>query len=621
MSPTSNLYAGGLILISGSNFTQAAAPSLRVTIVNPNTAAQQVYYLPMTVSSNVLMQATLDIYNQTDGSPVVVDVSFNNFTSIAYSATMVYHQQPPTTAPSSYTPVSSAPITSTLSPVAASGTVAPNNPNATCAVSSPALASFGYTFVYPGTVLPLTGKGFTTPNIVLGGRATVVGSYPIRSYTVTVQILSDNQLNITIPSMSEPSNTQMILEISTDGFNSVIYSSLFTYQVPSQASSNTANFNMANAESVSSSFVPTSSIGSTPTAPLIYNTTTVPVSFDSTSSTDIAPTLPGYTPPTTALVLSSSFSSTSSITRRALRSTGSYTFQNKVAYVQASIDPSTTSGNVIELWMYDNLANFMYASMSISPSGATTIGLIWNATDFDGSALTTTTPCAFKFATWYQYNLELQVPTSSANPTWILQGTLTEMRSGTTVCLVSYVAPYNFDGSAYVENTFKLIISQSANNVNMANSGSVSTSRRTSISTARTTTAMTDTMKVYLDQAGVTCAASACSSPPVYQAPTPTPAPGTPVSSNSIVIGSFVGVGVLLVVVLVLVAAIIVIARKNYKRKAYIYDSGTPSTAGEPHNEEDQSDQQLNDPRIDRVQYNIAWNNEDITSHVRPQSQ
>ena len=134
----------------------------------------------------------------------------------------------------------------------------------------------------------------------------------------------------------------MLLEIGANSFTSIIYSSSFIYSNPVTTQLHLSLSDPAALSSFSSSTEDTSDIpGVNDASPLTINITTVPTYYSS-SATDTAGTLPGYTDPSTALQVSSTYT-TGTKTHRALKSTGSYNFQDQVAFLQTAIDPITTS--------------------------------------------------------------------------------------------------------------------------------------------------------------------------------------------------------------------------------------------------------------------------------------
>jgi hypothetical protein len=226
--------------------------------------------------------------------------------------------------------------------------------------------------------------------------------------------------------------------------------------------------------------------------------------------------------------------------RRSLASKGSYDIQDKTAYVKFSIDPSTTSGNIAELWLY-NAPKFIQTSLIMAPTATVTraIAVAYSAGD-DSAPQTASNPCTFALGVVYQLRVGILFTTK-----WQI---LAELRSSSNAVLCSIaLEPIGFNSRTFFDSSFSFVLSQSASGT--------AVKRRIMAQ---------EQMSINVKEMGVACKTSECSSI----------APTSPKTYSSINVGLIAGLiaaiaGVMLVALIIAIIVVGVIAKRR-KRKQHV---------------------------------------------------
>jgi hypothetical protein len=248
-----------------------------------------------------------------------------------------------------------------------------------------------------------------------------------------------------------------------------------------------------------------------------------------------------------SIQLASVFNS-SQKSRRSLSTKGGYDFKDKSAFIKFSIDASTTSGNVVELWMY-SVSKFVETGLTISPDApykrSLTIGYSYsNASGVQSLS----NDCLFEKDKLYTLKLGMVLETK-----W---GIVSELYSGSTLMCTLTMNPVPFNPSTFFSGTFTYVVSQSS-------SGSTLKRSLHAVSTQ-------ESMSIKVQQLGVECRTGACAAAPATTKSTK----GSLSSTLNIgmiagVIAAFAVIALVLLLVGTVIAAVIIKRRK--KRTAIIY--------------------------------------------------
>jgi hypothetical protein len=244
------------------------------------------------------------------------------------------------------------------------------------------------------------------------------------------------------------------------------------------------------------------------------------------------------------LTVASNFSA-SAKGRRALSTKGGYDLQDKTAVVVFSIDAATSTGNVVELWMYATTGKFIQAALSIVPGTlATTISV-----RFSGSSAATvqqqSTACAFSKQVQYQLKLRIYLASTWKVSTDLLQGS-------STICTLD-ISPQDVPSNIF-SDPFTYVLSQSS----------------TGVPVQRASNAADEVMSIQINKMGVECSKGTCAS----VAPSPTQKASTSGSSAVGLIAAIVsvigGVVVLSVLLAVVVVAVIIKRKRDVRKTIYV---------------------------------------------------
>jgi hypothetical protein len=244
------------------------------------------------------------------------------------------------------------------------------------------------------------------------------------------------------------------------------------------------------------------------------------------------------------LTVASNFSA-SAKGRRALSTKGGYDLQDKTAVVVFSIDAATSTGNVVELWMYATTGKFIQAALSIVPGTlATTISV-----RFSGSSAATvqqqSTACAFSKQVQYQLKLRIYLASTWKVSTDLLQGS-------STICTLD-ISPQAVPSNMF-SDPFTYVLSQSS----------------TGVPVQRANNAADEVMSIQINKMGVECSKGTCAS----VAPSPTQKASASGSSSVGLIAAIVsvigGVVVLSVVLAVVVVAVIIKRKRDVRKTIYV---------------------------------------------------
>jgi hypothetical protein len=219
--------------------------------------------------------------------------------------------------------------------------------------------------------------------------------------------------------------------------------------------------------------------------------------------------------------------------------------QGKIGFTTFSIGLTTTSGNVIELWMKASPTKYIVSSLSIAPITKTkTISV----SQLPFLPLGKTGACSFSLGVVYR----LEVGLNQTGSGWILSSELYNEQRDTKICDIS-MAVTNFVPNQFFSEPFRIVLSQSSSATKLK---------------ARKVMDTAEIMSVSVKQVGVACVGSACStSSPNLQ------------SNSSSTVGIVAGVIVAVIAigaataVAVLIVAVIVYKRKKSERVYIVGDS------------------------------------------------
>jgi hypothetical protein len=255
------------------------------------------------------------------------------------------------------------------------------------------------------------------------------------------------------------------------------------------------------------------------------------------------------------IALASEFNA-STKARRALSTKGGYNFQDRVAFVKFSIDPSTTSGNIIELWMYATESKFVQTAISISPdNGAKTISVAHSASNTT-TQQPVTSACNFVMNRMYQLKLRMEVATK-----WTIYG---ELYYGSTVLCAVSMTPLQFSPSTFFKSTFTFVLSQSSSGTGL---------------TRTVTAAVAETISVQVSQLGVECVGSSCVTSAAKSTAKKTDTSTLNIGMISGIAGSVAGALVIVALVTVLIVAMAV--KRKRRKQVQIYEQETDQSDDE----------------------------------------
>jgi hypothetical protein len=264
------------------------------------------------------------------------------------------------------------------------------------------------------------------------------------------------------------------------------------------------------------------------------------------------------------LVVSSTFNSTRK-SRRALSTKDGYTFEDQVAFVKFTVDPSTTSGNVVELWMHAGTGKFVQSTLSIIPvSHAKTISVTYSASSV-ATLQTLSKNCSFVKGIAYTLKLNMQYAT-----TWTLKSEIFVTSSSASICVITMPLS-GFNAQSFFATPFTYVLSQSPTGTEV---------KRALVQDEE------ESMTIKVSQLGVECyKTSGCAS--VTKAPTADRASGA--SLNVAMIAGIVA-GIIAGILIVILVAIIITAMYIRKRKRLQKVAVYESTILQEKQEEDEPD-------------------------------
>jgi hypothetical protein len=379
-----------------------------------------------------------------------------------------------------------------------------------------------------GTVLTFSGSGFVTVGSIWA-RVIVTNSVTLITtvYTVPITSTSDTSMQILLE-IQEANGSAIKLELSTDRFSSVTKSWDLTYSNPNSAFS--ATFTSLNN---TLQFL----------APV---TDTLPGVDGQAIDMRVVPNNG-----TMALVLSSVFLPGVK-SRRAVKTSGSYMFNNMMAFLDLIIDSNSTSGNVVEMWMYASQDRFLQSALSLDPRGNSLL-LNFNSTDAL-SMLTTNVSC--NFITGVLYHMELQmIAPGSSDAQWKANTRL--LRQGAQLCS-STLTLQNFDPEIFFSTQFSFLLSQSSSG--------------TGFSARSIKTSSGDSLSLQISKMGISCQQDAvCGSS--SSNPTPSVAPDTAHLSIGVIIAVAATIAGFALVGIIIVVIIVAIVSVKRRRRVATYES------------------------------------------------
>jgi hypothetical protein len=241
------------------------------------------------------------------------------------------------------------------------------------------------------------------------------------------------------------------------------------------------------------------------------------------------------------LTVASTFSS-SSTARRALSTKGGYDIQDKISFVTFSIDASTTTGNVVELWMYAS-GKYIQSALSIVPgSMATYLTVRYSG----GNAVPQQQPVACAFAKQVSYQLKLSIYKETG---WNVKAELTVGSSSLCTALLVATVPNSFFSEA-----FTYVISQSG----------------TGTTVQRVVKAADESISIKVSKMGVECVKGTCASVAPSNTVQKYSSSGTNTGIVAAAVIAFVGGFVVLSVIIVVILVAVAIKRRR-SRKTNVY--------------------------------------------------
>jgi hypothetical protein len=251
------------------------------------------------------------------------------------------------------------------------------------------------------------------------------------------------------------------------------------------------------------------------------------------------------------LVVSSTFNSTRK-SRRALSTKDGYTFEDQVAFVKFTVDPSTTSGNIVELWMHAGAGKFVQSTLSITPvSHAKTISVTCSASSV-ATMQTMSRNCSFVKGVAYTLKLNMQYAS-----TWTLKSEIFVTSSSASICVITMPLT-GFNAQSFFATPFTYVLSQSPTGTEV---------KRALVQDED------ESMTIKVSQLGVECyKTSGCAS--VTKAPTAERASGASLNV-AMIAGIVAGIiaGILIVILVAIIITAMYIRKRNRLQKVAVYES------------------------------------------------
>jgi hypothetical protein len=267
---------------------------------------------------------------------------------------------------------------------------------------------------------------------------------------------------------------------------------------------------------------------------------------------------------TDGISIASTFSATSK-SRRSLSTKGGYTFNNTVAFVSFSIDPATTTGNIVELWMYGTSSNYVEVYLSIAPTSFVQQMTVSFSSASSPTPQLQAKSCAFQKGVVYLLRMQLL-----QNP-WTVKSELLSATNA-VVCTNSMLVN-EFNAASFFSSPFTYVLSQSSSGM---------TARRDLAGDQ-------ETMSIKVNKMGVTCATGSCSSVSTSNTKSS--------SSSSLnitliagIVAAFGGIVIVVILTVLIIAAIIV--KRRRMRKVNIYEPATDSEVEEENHDDEEQDAQ-----------------------------
>jgi hypothetical protein len=152
-------------------------------------------------------------------------------------------------------------------------------------------------------------------------------------------------------------------------------------------------------------------------------------------------------------------------TRRGLSTKQQFSFVDRQSYIEFYIDSSTSVGNALEYWLYNNDTSFAMSSLTIWGNGSSSLITYQNigtAAPKRSSIL-----CNFALGSFYMLYLRAERPHAwriNSTSTWKLVSELIDSATSKTICSVSYTNPtmtyINYVATVF-NTTYALVVSQS----------------------------------------------------------------------------------------------------------------------------------------------------------------
>jgi hypothetical protein len=232
---------------------------------------------------------------------------------------------------------------------------------------------------------------------------------------------------------------------------------------------------------------------------------------------------------------------------------------NRVAFSEFVINPSSTKGNIFELWMISTQdSRYVLAMLSMSPSG-NTISLAVNSS---AASVNNAAACSFVSSVSYRLEMEIYVDSSA-----IYNANVALKSIGSSVCNLTLPLS-NFNAQEFFNVDFMFALSQSS-----AGTSVMSRSVRTANST--------DFLSIAITGFGIACQTASCSS--ASSGGTSTSSGGASTASvtsdgfsaTGIIVGVTVGAVVVVVSISMIIIGVAVVLRRKRKSQVHIYQQET----------------------------------------------
>jgi hypothetical protein len=226
--------------------------------------------------------------------------------------------------------------------------------------------------------------------------------------------------------------------------------------------------------------------------------------------------------------------------------------EDKTAFITFSIDASTNTGNVVELWMF-SAQKYILGTLSIKPVTLATELMLAYSLSNATTPQTRSGPCIF--AKNVKYNLKIRI--EQVLTVWTVKGELLN-NANVVVCALSLV-PAGFNAKSFFANPFTYVLSQSSTGTNLQRSIKGS-----------------ESMSITVNKMGVECTKGDCSSKAPHTATTSSSVMQNQGFQIELIAGIIAVAGGIIVVVLLLtiiIGVVVIKRRKKQRHQVSVYET------------------------------------------------